>query len=418
MHLVIAQVSLVVRNFQGADVVWSEFYSAFFKMSSALNTSKRIRSKSTSSISVEFRWYSLSSYLDRPESRWSSVRRLEHAVPRKCDNNGFLMCNKGDILKERYAVLRYLAEGNFARVFEAQDLQSNRKVALKISKKLAGNWYTRREIDVLTNVRNENTMRAKFLVHMLDHFSHNDHHCVAFELLGKSVSQFQAENGFHPFPMNQVRKISFQLISAVGFLHDRQLAHTDIKPDNIMFVNANYTTYEDSSGKSIRRINNSDIRLIDFGLVGRADKLQFALVTADFYRAPEVILELGWTQPCDIWSIGCIMFELVKGQLMFAQHDDLEHLIVMECFLGPIPKQMAIDSPNKFYFYENHDLRWDKSTARSVALQLKHLPLSYWVTIDKTDETQFYTLLIKMLQYEPSQRITSRAAFRDPFFEF
>ncbi|CAH2215931.1 jg27357 [Pararge aegeria aegeria] len=47
--------------------------------------------------------------------------------------------------------------------------------------------------------------------------------------------------------------------------------------------------------------------------------------------------QLGWSQPCDVWSIGCIMFELQQGNTLFQTHDNREHLAMMERILGPIP---------------------------------------------------------------------------------
>jgi CDC-like kinase len=51
----------------------------------------------------------------------------------------------------------------------------------------------------------------------------------------------------------------------------------------------------------------------------------------------EIISELGWSQPCDVWSIGCIMFELYLGFTLFQTHDNREHLAMMEKILGPLP---------------------------------------------------------------------------------
>ena len=48
----------------------------------------------------------------------------------------------------------------------------------------------------------------------------------------------------------------------------------------------------------------------------------------------------GWTFPCDIWSIGCILLELITGDALFQTHENLEHLAMMEVVLGPIPKEM------------------------------------------------------------------------------
>ena len=54
------------------------------------------------------------------------------------------------------------------------------------------------------------------------------------------------------------------------------------------------------------------------------------MVSTRHYRAPEIILNLGWSYPCDIWSIGCILVEFFTGDALFQTHDNLEHLAMME----------------------------------------------------------------------------------------
>jgi serine/threonine protein kinase len=49
---------------------------------------------------------------------------------------------------------------------------------------------------------------------------------------------------------------------------------------------------------------------------------------------------LGWTYPCDLWSVGCILVELCSGDALFQTHENLEHLAMMERVLGPIPQHM------------------------------------------------------------------------------
>ena len=60
----------------------------------------------------------------------------------------------------------------------------------------------------------------------------------------------------------------------------------------------------------------------------------------NLFSAPEVVLEMGWSQPCDVWSIGTIIFEFYMGITMFQTHDNLEHLAMMERILGPLPSHM------------------------------------------------------------------------------
>jgi dual-specificity kinase len=53
---------------------------------------------------------------------------------------------------------------------------------------------------------------------------------------------------------------------------------------------------------------------------------------------------LGWSYPCDIWSVGCILLELFTGDATFQTHENLEHLAMMEGIFGKIPVSMALSS--------------------------------------------------------------------------
>jgi dual-specificity kinase len=79
---------------------------------------------------------------------------------------------------------------------------------------------------------------------------------------------------------------------------------------------------------------NPEIRLIDFGSATFQDEYHSSVVSTRHYRAPEIILNLGWSYPCDIWSIGCILVEFFTGDALFQTHDNLEHLAMMEAVCG------------------------------------------------------------------------------------
>lgn len=154
------------------------------------------------------------------------------------------------------------------------------------------------------------------------------------------VLTLQKDNNYNPYPLEQVRHISYQLCHSVKFLHDHQLTHTDLKPENILFIDSSYeVAYDNRRKRGVRRVKNSEVRLIDFGSATFDHEHHSSIVSTRHYRAPEVILELGWSQPCDVWSIGCIMFELYLGITLFQTHDNREHLAMMERILGPIPSR-------------------------------------------------------------------------------
>ena len=125
-------------------------------------------------------------------------------------------------------------------------------------------------------------------------------------------------------------------------LHDLKLIHTDLKPENILLVHNSYQTFTynriiPSSSSATQRnarqrkvLLDTEIRLIDFGSATFDDEYHSSVVSTRHYRAPEIILNLGWSYACDIWSIGCILVEFFTGDALFQTHDNLEHLAMME----------------------------------------------------------------------------------------
>lgn len=136
-------------------------------------------------------------------------------------------------------------------------------------------------------------------------------------------------------------------------LHDLNLIHTDLKPENILLVDSQYQTFTynrpvpsssaltNRTAKFRKVLLEPEIRLIDFGSATFDDEYHSTVVSTRHYRAPEIYLNIGWSYPCDIWSIGCILVEFYTGDALFQTHDDLEHLAMMEAVCGgPIDKNL------------------------------------------------------------------------------
>lgn len=136
------------------------------------------------------------------------------------------------------------------------------------------------------------------------------------------------------------------LLTRVLVLHDLNLIHTDLKPENILLCDSHYQAFTysrriPSSSNTVNRqaqqrkvLLDTEIRLIDFGSATFQDEYHSSVVSTRHYRAPEIILGLGWSFPCDIWSIGCILVEFFTGDALFQTHDNLEHLAMMEAVCG------------------------------------------------------------------------------------
>ncbi|KAF5940805.1 hypothetical protein HYC85_021972 [Camellia sinensis] len=179
-------------------------------------------------------------------------------------------------------------------------------------------------------------------------------------------------------------------------MHDLRLIHTDLKPENILLVSPEYVKVPDYKDHSY-------------------------VVSTRHYRAPEVILGLGWNYPCDLWSIGCILVELCSGDALFQTHENLEHLAMMERVLGPLPQHMIVRADNRAekYFKRGAQLDWPESatsrqksfgtsnTSSSLNLIMRHVDHSAGDLID---------LLQGLLRYDPAERLKAREALRHPFF--
>lgn len=291
-------------------------------------------------------------------------------------------------------------------------------------------------------------------IHLVEWFDHRNHICMVFELLGQSVFDFLKSNQFKPFPQGQIQQLAKQLFTSVAceyttfffsiivqvkltpkkkVLHDLKLVHTDLKPENILLVNP-------PDNKQPQLLTSTDIRLIDFGSATFEKDYHSAVVSTRHYRAPEIILGLGWSYPCDIWSIGCILVEFFTGDALFQTHDNLEHLAMMHSVLGQIPIPMILSAnkdAQKFFYKESKKLKYPitKTTRQSKKYVSALKPLSvssFFFLLNSSQLTFFFQemilpnnlhnnclldLLTKMLVYEPSQRISARDALRHPFFQ-
>jgi len=272
------------------------------------------------------------------------------------------------------------------------------------------------EIRVLEQIRDIVDDGQDLCVRMLDWFDYHGHICLTFDMLGLSVFDFLRDNQYHPYPLFQVRHISYQLIKAVKYLHRTRLTHTDLKPENILFTSSEFDIYYDARKKQdVRVVKNSDVRLIDFGSATFDDEHHSTVVSTRHYRAPEVILELGWSHPCDLWSIGCIMFELYRGHTLFQTHDNLEHLAMMEAILGPLPPRFARETRKSKYFWHGQ-LDWDPESPDGKYVKEHCRKLKRYMLSADQEHEQLFEVIQQLLVYEPRKRMTASDALKLPFF--
>lgn len=296
-----------------------------------------------------------------------------------------------------------MGEGTFGRVLECWDREEQDYVAIK----------------VIRNVQ-------KGCLRLRTWFDYRKHICIVCDKLGPSLYDFLSRNSFRPFPVDLVRDFGLQLLQSVAYMHDLTLIHTDLKPENILLVSPEFIRLPDykssQPGKHFRCIpKSSQIKLIDFGSATFESRHHCSIVSTRHYRAPEVLLGLGWSYPCDMWSIGCILVELCTGEALFQTHENLEHLAMMERVLGPIPHNIVkrIDWKAEKYFTPRRDLNWPEgATSRESLKAVRRMTKLRNLIMQYVDHSAglLIDLLQGLLKFDPSERSTAKEALRHPFF--
>ncbi|XP_051507936.1 serine/threonine-protein kinase 33-like [Myxocyprinus asiaticus] len=212
-------------------------------------------------------------------------------------------------IQKIYSFGRILGQGNFGVVCEATHIETQRKWAIKkVNKEKAGTSGVKRlerEVSILKQVKHEH------IIHLEEVFETPKRMYLVTELCeGGDLKDLLQKN--KRFTEEETRHIIRSLSEAIVYLHKIDIVHRDLKLENILV-------------KSCHQGNDNDmvnIKVTDFGLsvqkggVGIENMLQ-ATCGTPIYMAPEVINGHQYSQQCDVWSIGVIMYMLLCGEPPF-----------------------------------------------------------------------------------------------------
>jgi len=211
----------------------------------------------------------------------------------------------------RYTLERLLGQGTFGRVYEARDSKLGRKVALKLL-----NPEQARSIEIRQRFVQEAHAAACIshpgIVTVFDAGDLDDRGTayIAMELLaGESLHARLVRRG--PIPSAKVREIGRQAASALEAAHHAGVIHRDLKPENIFLV------------PDPAALDGERVKVLDFGLakptLTASVKTQAATVFGTpAYMSPEQCESTrDIDHRSDIYALGCVLFQLVTGQLLF-----------------------------------------------------------------------------------------------------
>ena len=232
----------------------------------------------------------------------------------------------------RHRMIKNLGRGVFANVAQAEEIdpdhpgQKNKLVAIKmIRRNDLMRKASQKEMDFLRKVNEEDPQDKRHIIRLLGSFDHKGHLCIIFEHMSKNLRDLlKEETNGHGLALPAVRTYARQMFLGLQHLQNCQVIHLDLKPDNVL-VSADKKT----------------IKLADFGTaVDKRDVIERTeYLVSRFYRAPEIILGMDIGYPVDMWAVGCTVYELWTGKILFTGRSNNQMVkSFMDCLGWPSEK--------------------------------------------------------------------------------
>ncbi|MDP4180483.1 MAG: protein kinase, partial [Bacillota bacterium] len=216
----------------------------------------------------------------------------------------------GEIINNKYSVIKKIGEGGMSIVWLAQDINSFEHIAIKVLKKDASS----ERIEDIIRFKNEATTISKLSVHgivkIIEVGEYKNNPFIAMEYVnGKSLYEL-FQDGL-TFSIAESVEIISQVCESLRHVHNSNIIHRDLKPGNIILSMSN----EDN----IRRI---ETKLIDFGLaqIKEYNSKETSTAGTFYYMSPEQIGSINKTvdERSDLYSLGIVFYQLLSGTLPFS----------------------------------------------------------------------------------------------------
>ncbi|XP_068995514.1 dual specificity tyrosine-phosphorylation-regulated kinase 2 [Embiotoca jacksoni] len=330
------------------------------------------------------------------------------------DDQGSYIHVPHDHVSYRYEVLKVIGKGSFGQVVKAFDHKSQTHVALKmVRNEKRFHRQAAEEIRILEHLRKQDKDSSMNVIHMMENFTFRNHICMTFELLSMNLYELIKKNKFQGFSLPLVRKFAHSILQCLDSLHKNRIIHCDLKPENIL----------------LKQQGRSGIKVIDFGSSCYEHQRVYTYIQSRFYRAPEVILGSRYGMPIDMWSLGCILAELLTGYPLLPGEDEADQLACVIELLG-MPGQKLLDASKRAKNFVSSkgypryctittlpDGTTVLNAGRSRRGKARGAPGSkdWSVALKGCDDPLFLDFLKQCLEWDPVLRMTPAQALRHPW---
>jgi glycogen synthase kinase 3 beta len=288
-----------------------------------------------------------------------------------------------------FTAISIIGKGTFGIVYRAKKDDSDDIFAIK--RVFQDKRYINRELEILKELNHPNIIKLLHYFYTKDDKNEKEEYlnCVT-EYLPQNLSRilitnYQSGKQLDPF----IAKLyAYQMLLSLKYLHSLGITHRDIKPPNILVDQKTNT-----------------IKLCDFGSAKKLVKGQksCSYICSRYYRAPELIFgSTNYDNQIDIWSMGCVIAELVLERPLFPGSSPSDQLVEIIKILGTPTKEDILSMNPQF---QDQKFPSIKPTPWEKVFRNRKIP------------DHFIDLLNKLLVFKPAERLSAEKALEHPYFD-
>ena len=259
------------------------------------------------------------------------------------------LSTSSEVMRQTYVADKVIGNGSFGVVYQAHVVETGEMVAIK--KVFQDKRYKNRELQIMKDLSHMNIVTLKHAFYTNGEKPDELFLNVVMEYLSDTVYRMMKyyTKTKASVPSVIVKLYTYQIARGLIYLHESGVCHRDIKPQNLL-VDAHTHT----------------VKICDFGSAKRlvSGEANVAYICSRYYRAPELIFgSTDYTNVIDVWSLGCVMAELILGQPVFPGESGVDQLVEIIKILGtPTKEQLLSMNPNytEFKFPQIKAHPWTK----------------------------------------------------------
>ncbi|KAL4429734.1 hypothetical protein ABPG74_001420 [Tetrahymena malaccensis] len=223
-----------------------------------------------------------------------------------------------DLIKQEFKIQCKIAEGAFGSVFKAIKQNTQQIVAIKdlfFNQNKRSKQIVEREVSILQDLNDHPN-----IVKLIDYQISNNKCSLMMEYVDYDLKQF-IESQVYPLSHTKIKRIAYQLLTGLSYIHQKGIIHRDLKPSNILITDQFIVKIGDF-GSAIKEESRKDRQ---FSIEG----------FTRWYKSPEQLFgSREYNYEIDIWSFACIYAEIIQGYPLFSGNNEIEQIAKISDLLG------------------------------------------------------------------------------------